>query len=140
MDLAYDHTHEAVPLREQHLQQLCSCCPVVNELSFALCRDSPVSTLQPLLQLSALTALQVYNVGAAAAAAVVAGAAQLTRLKQLGLQGLPDMTDAGLLQLTALAGLEQLVLEGPSTRFYPSTQYHPEFSKTIKSKVGCGHL
>jgi hypothetical protein len=153
MDLAHEWRHSVAPLAERHLQQLCSCCPAVDDLRFAVCGDSTATALQPLLRLTALTALHLYSVGttavadaaaeahttveaadaaaeaaaiaAAAAAAVVAVAAQLTGLKELGLQGLYDVADPTLLQLTALTALEQLVLEQDDF-----------LGRTFKNKVG----
>jgi hypothetical protein len=46
---------EGVRLSEQQLQQLCSCCPVVESLVFTLCDGASPTALQPLVQLSALT-------------------------------------------------------------------------------------
>jgi hypothetical protein len=99
-----------LPVSEQQLQQLCSCCPAVEDLAFCLSRGSPSTAYLPLLQLSALASLKIKDVGAAAAAAAVGVAAQLTGLKQLVLQGLPQLTDPALLQLTALTALETLKL------------------------------
>jgi hypothetical protein len=98
-----------VPISEQQLQHLCSCCPAVQELSFALCEDATPTALQPLLQLSALTSLEVYRVGAAAAG-VLWAAAHLTGLKRLNLRDIPVLADHTVLQLTALTGLRQLSL------------------------------
>jgi hypothetical protein len=96
-----------VPIKEQQLQQLCSCCPAVQDLRFALCTDASPTALQPLLQLSALTQLVVYRVGAAG---VLGVAAQLTGLKRLELRDIPCVSDPAVLQLTALTGLRQLSL------------------------------
>jgi hypothetical protein len=59
VDLACQCSSAAVPLNERHLQQLSSCCPAVESLSFGLCSGTSPSPLQPLLQLSALTRLEL---------------------------------------------------------------------------------
>jgi hypothetical protein len=98
-----------VPVTEQQLQQLCSCCPAVEQLAFTLSKDSPPTAHLPLLQLSALTYLTINNVRAAAPAAVDV-AAQLTGLRMLAITGLPQLTEPALLQLTALKALEAIKL------------------------------
>jgi hypothetical protein len=45
-------------LDTQNLAQLCSCCPAVESLAFALESDPGQLALEPLLQLSALTSLR----------------------------------------------------------------------------------
>jgi hypothetical protein len=111
VDLSYDGGQSILgarmPISEQQLQQLCSCCPAVESLSFAISQRFPPAAFSALLQLSALTSLSISRLGEAAAAAVGV-AAQLTGLKQLTMAGLSELTDPRLLQLTALTTLEEL--------------------------------
>jgi hypothetical protein len=96
------------------LQQLCSCCPAVESLTFAVNEEISTQGLQYLHQLPALTHLEVYDVGALAASTVVFAAAQLTGLKSLRLQGFTQPWQVAqplLLQLTALVALEQLEIK-----------------------------
>jgi hypothetical protein len=109
-NLMHQPSSQGVPLSEQQLQQLCSCCPTVESLGFALDENASQAALLPLLQLSALTHLAVYQEGAAEAA-VVDVAAQLTGLKQLTVSGLNKLADAALLQLTTLTALERLTIQ-----------------------------
>jgi hypothetical protein len=97
---------------EQQLQQLCSSCPALEDLSFRLWWDPSPTACTPLLQLPALTHLDVYGLRSEAVkpAAVVDVAAQLTGLQHLKLSGLAQLTSPALLQLTALAALECLEL------------------------------
>jgi hypothetical protein len=67
---------------KQQLQQLCSCCPVVERLHFVLPAQPSPTALLPLLQLSAMTSLGAHHVDAAA----VGVAAQLTGLRELQLR------------------------------------------------------
>jgi hypothetical protein len=96
---------EALPLTEQQLQRLCSCCPALESLDCSLAGQPSSTALFPLQQLSALTRLGLHRVGAAA---VLGGAAWLTGLKQLVLGELPQLVDPALLHLTALVCLEEL--------------------------------
>jgi hypothetical protein len=98
-----------LPLREQQLQQLCACCPAVEDLKFVACQSPSAMAYQPLTQLSALTRLAVYRVGEAVGA-VMDAAARLTGLRGLRLEGLPQVTHSALLQLTALTALEEITL------------------------------
>jgi hypothetical protein len=70
INLVYEQSDGAVPLPEQQLQQLCSCCPAVESLSLAACAHQSTTALLPLLQLSALTRLVVLEMGNAAATVV----------------------------------------------------------------------
>jgi hypothetical protein len=98
IDLQYDggpsSRREPVPLGKMpvtalQLQQLCSCCPAVESLSFAPSPCFPPAAFAPLLQLSALSSLEFRDLGALATAAVGV-AAQLTGLKPLaGIAGPP---------------------------------------------------
>jgi hypothetical protein len=54
-----DSISDIMLLSKQHLRKLCSCCPAVQSLSFALCDYVSLISLQPLVQLSALTRLFV---------------------------------------------------------------------------------
>jgi hypothetical protein len=91
------------------LGQLVDCCPAVTCLSFRnislFKRDV---SLVPLLRLQQLARLE--------GPCVVDGAdsigvlARLTSLTRLYVQALPGLTDVGLLQLTALMGLQELVV------------------------------
>jgi hypothetical protein len=75
-DVGLEHDGGAwiAPLSEQQIRQMCSSCPVVESLSFALCRST--TSLLPLLQLTALTRLQAYRLHDAGVAAVAHVAAQ----------------------------------------------------------------
>jgi hypothetical protein len=95
------------PFSEQQLQQLCRCCPAVQDLLFALPAGPSPTALLPLLQLSALTALGVHNVDAAGIHVV----AQWTGLKSLELRGVPQLADPSVLSLTALTALQDLRME-----------------------------
>jgi hypothetical protein len=117
-----------LPLSEQQLQVMCSCCPALESLVFVLDPYASPAAFQHLLQLSELTHLEVqqqyniyYPVGlssaaafgpavSAATAAAMGVAAQLSGLKQLVLWGLTALSDPVLLQLTALRALEELTL------------------------------
>jgi hypothetical protein len=117
INLLYSQGGFTVPLGEQQLELLCSCCPAVESLSFKV-PSAPAATpmatgLLALLRLSALTHLVVSAGGAAGGAAVVDATAQLTGLKQLQLwlpyvQGTCEVSSDTLMQLTALTALEQL--------------------------------
>jgi hypothetical protein len=96
-----------MPVSGRQLKQLCSCCPAIESLAFAISRKFPPAAFSSLLQLSALTSLWISDLHAATAAAVGV-AAQLTGLKQLTMAGLSELTDPRLLQLTALTTLEEL--------------------------------
>jgi hypothetical protein len=100
----------AWPQSDEQLQQLCSCCPALEHLEFVVRQGATAEALLPLLELPALTRLAVLGGSGAAAIAVLGVAAQLTGLRQLTLEYLPPLTHPALLQLTALTGLEQLVL------------------------------
>jgi hypothetical protein len=125
INLIYERSAGAVPLSEQQLQQLCSCCPAVESLRLGASSYQSPTALMPLLQLSALTQLTVFEVGAAAAS-VVRVVAQLTGLKDLRLSGLNRLADPALRQLTALTALEEL---GLWDRDYKS--------KSLHNKVSC---
>jgi hypothetical protein len=106
--------YEPVLLSEQQLQQLCSCCPALENLDLSLHEETSPTALLPLLQLSVLTYLGVCEVDTAAAA-VVGVVTQLTGLKQLELGGLEDLGDPAILQLTTLTRLERLSMWADST-------------------------
>jgi hypothetical protein len=109
---------------EQQLQQICSCCPMLDSVSIVLPRNASAATMQPLLQLSALTCLEVAlyllsqgkldTDAAAAAAAVVGVAAQLNGIKHLALGLIPHPIGPALLPLTALTALQKLQLSSSS--------------------------
>lgn len=123
----------ALPLSEQQLKELCSCCPAVEILMFHLAGAPSPTALLPLLQLSELTQLRVLTPAGICrysttvlvpesellmqgalptSAAVLHVAAQLTRLRNLVLTGLPRLQDPVLLQLTALTALRRLSISG----------------------------
>jgi hypothetical protein len=123
INLLCEDTEDSMALGQQQLQQLCSCCPAVESLSFSL-HEPLLTAASPLYQLSALTRLKVNQEVAAAEAAAEAAAAaavtasvvdvavQLTGLKQLELWGLPQLRLPALLQLSSLTGLQGLTLHG----------------------------
>jgi hypothetical protein len=130
-----------VPLGDQQLQLLCSCCPNLQSLEFTL--TSPAgcthpTALQPLLQLSALTKLTVQTVDYAIndAMGVVA---QLTGLKQLLLLGIHPKAyfryEGDIHQLTALTGLETLCLESDMDVEGP-LEYSNKVSVHFRSNCG----
>jgi hypothetical protein len=108
IDLVYGCESHPMPISARQLQYMCSCCPFVESLGFALCQkpSAPFGAYLPLLQLSALTALDIWS----ADAAVVGAVSKLSKLKQLTLHRFPTPTSLTLLQLTALAALEDLTL------------------------------
>jgi hypothetical protein len=122
VDLQMEEEVGSMPLSEQQLQHLCSCCPAVQSLRLNS-GTSPFALL-PLRQLSALTQLAVHGVDVAAAA-VADVAAQLTGLKQLELRGLRQLVEPALLPLTALTGLESLTLQDQGS-----------CTRTLANKVG----
>jgi hypothetical protein len=75
-----------LPLSEQQLELLCSCCPAIESLAFALGDKTagPPSSAAclPLCQLAALTHLQVTGLFTTATAAAAGAAAQMTRLRR----------------------------------------------------------
>jgi hypothetical protein len=111
VDLAYNTQKPAAPLSPQQLQHLCSCCPAVERLSFALTPGFPSAALLPLLQLTQLTCLEVYRVGSAMEV-VCDIASQMTQLKQLKLLGSSKLADPSTIcWFPALSRLEVLELE-----------------------------
>jgi hypothetical protein len=92
------------PFSEQQLQQLCRCCPAVQDLLFVLPAQPSPTALLPLLQLSALTSLGVHNVDAEGVCVV----AQLKGLRSLELRDVSQLASASVLSLTALTALEGL--------------------------------
>jgi hypothetical protein len=123
VSLYRDLPQDSLPASEEVLRQLCSCCPAVESLAFAVDTQTLAQALEPLLQLSALTCLELHKVGRAVGTAVGV-AAQLTGLKCLKLHGFTyEPQDASsdthswhavqpvLLQLTALTALEQRELK-----------------------------
>jgi hypothetical protein len=89
------------------LKQLVDCCPAITKLSFQnlLLFKQDVS-LAPLLRLQQLSWLECPSVVDGAASVGVL--ARLTSLKRLYLRASPGLTEVGLLQLTALTGLQEL--------------------------------
>lgn len=107
-------------LSEPQLQLLCSSCPAVSSLAFALIKDPSAAACLPLLQLPALTHLLICGLDKrAGAAAAVDAAAQLTRLQQLSLAHLNQLkehlVDPTLVKLTARTTLTELQLKGRIT-------------------------
>lgn len=121
-----------MPATVQQLESMCSSCPSLCSLTFALPEpqgDLSPAAFVPLLQLSVLTALEVHNVGAATAA-LVAVVAQLTGLKRLKLNGLSQLTDPALEPLALLKGLEELFLKGPEQWRSPQVTLRNNVSDT----------
>jgi hypothetical protein len=100
INLCYDGGQQLpftkMPVSKQQLQQLCSCCPSVENLAISPSQGFSAAAFSPLLQLSYLAA-------AAALPIALGVAAQLTRLKQLTLSGVPQLTDPVLLEELNLA-------------------------------------
>jgi hypothetical protein len=94
VDLACDGSCK-MPLSEQQLELLCSCCPAVDSLAFVMCRNPSPTTCLPLLQLVALTDLRICGLGSCSAGTAVAAdaVAQLTGLLQLSLYMQPASDD-----------------------------------------------
>lgn len=97
-------------MQQGELQALVSACPALTDLRIchALEEDNP-SVAQPLLQLpGSLTSLSVGGPALDDAAAAVIK--ELTQLQRLNWLVSPELTDAGVVQLTALQQLEHLQL------------------------------
>lgn len=140
VDLQLEHYARVIPLSEQQLQLLCSCCPALRRLTLWSCpTPSPPTALLPLGELSALTHLAIFKLRAAAPllSAVVSSVATLTGLKQLRLMAaLEDPMEVfanpqpaiarSWVQLTALTALEALdisvQLRGPRDQFHLKNQ------------------
>jgi hypothetical protein len=102
-----------VPLSEQQLQQLCSCCPAVRSLAFMAQQAPSPTAFLPLQQLSALT--------------------------QLGIHSIPQLTDPALIPLTALTALKQLQLSTLDTS-EPHGYHKPEDTLSLCNEVSSSAL
>jgi hypothetical protein len=129
----------AAPMGEQQLQQMCSSCPQLEDLSFVLCGNLSHTALQSLLQLSGLTRLAVCAVEPAygAEAALVEVAAQLTGLKELRLK--MHLEGLTLLQLTALTALEQLHVDKRPRSLFERDQPVELFGRVLLYNRVSGH-
>ena len=89
------------------LEQLVDCCPAITCLTFPnLSLFKQDVSLVPLLRLQQLAQLEgPYVVDGAVSVGVLA---RLSSLTSLHLYAVPGLTDVGLLQLTALTGLQEL--------------------------------
>jgi hypothetical protein len=119
IDLAHTGSSN-LRLSRAQLELLCSCCPAVQSLMFALQKEPSAAACLPLLQLTALTCLHVCGLDTRpASAAAVEAVAQLTGLQQLSLSHLnqlqEQLMDYSLLKLTALTALAELQLRGRIT-------------------------
>jgi hypothetical protein len=133
----------------QQLQLLCSSCPAVESLTFCLDSErqqhpagyipwmSMVTApspppLHPLSQLTALTCLRLRvrdSLFGTAPAATMQCITKLTGLKQLALGSVPCQWKPALVQLTAMTGLERLLLSVDDGRLVADL--------CLSSKVSC---
>jgi hypothetical protein len=91
------------------LEQLVDCCPAIHTLSFQdLSLFKQDVSLAPLLRLQQLAQLECPHVVDGVASVGVL--ARLSSLRKLHLHASPGLTDVGVLQLTALTGLQGLVV------------------------------
>ena len=97
------------------LEQLVDCCPAITALTLSnMSLFKQDVSLVPLLRLRHLAQLSCPYV--ADGAASVGVLARLSSLTSLHLRALPGLTDSGLLQLTALTGLQALTVYTPTWR------------------------
>jgi hypothetical protein len=98
------------------LGQMVNCCPAIKCLSYSnLSLFEQNMSLAPLLRLQQLARLECpYVVDGAASIGVLA---RLPSLTSLHMHAWPSLSEAGLLQLTALTGLQELAVTAQGDRY-----------------------